>query len=145
MTLLEDIGIPTAATAHTDASAAIGIVRRAGLGKLRHIDCSYLFAQALNADKVVQFAKVLGQENPGDLGTKGLSAEVIARHISFVKCKFRQDQPEICAGIVRVLFRPNLERGGSEGRCFRRPAFPAPRRTDSVVEGNCLSLGRCVQ
>ena len=31
MTLMEDFGIPTAVTVHTDASAAIGIVRRAGL------------------------------------------------------------------------------------------------------------------
>ena len=100
---------------YRDASAALGVVQRQGLGKLRHIDCRYLFVQALNADKVVQFAKVLGQENPGDLGTKGLSAEVIARHISFVSGQFRQRRPEICPGIVRNLFRPNLERGGSEG------------------------------
>ena len=34
MTLLEDFGIKTRSTLHTDASAAIGIVRRAGLGMI---------------------------------------------------------------------------------------------------------------
>ena len=29
----------------SDASAALGVVQRQGLGKLRHIDCNYLFGQ----------------------------------------------------------------------------------------------------
>ena len=36
MTLIPDFGLNLNATVHTDASAAIGIVRRTGLGKLRH-------------------------------------------------------------------------------------------------------------
>ena len=44
MTLMEDLGVPTSVTVHTDASAAIGIVRRAGLGKLRHLNVRYLLA-----------------------------------------------------------------------------------------------------
>ena len=45
MTLMEDFGIPTAVTVHTDASAAIGLVRRAGLGKLRHLNVRYVWLQ----------------------------------------------------------------------------------------------------
>ena len=107
--IVQDTDKSLGAILYSDASAALGVVQRQGLGKLRHIDCSYLFVQALNADKVVQFAKVLGQENPCDPGTKGLSAEVVARHISFVNGQFRRGWAEICLGIVRVLFRPNLE------------------------------------
>ena len=36
--LLHDFGPTATVTVHTDASAAIGIVRRAGLGKLRYLN-----------------------------------------------------------------------------------------------------------
>ena len=45
MTLLEDFGFRTRSVLHTDAGAAIGIVRRAGLGKLRHLNVRYLWLQ----------------------------------------------------------------------------------------------------
>ena len=37
----------------SDASATLGIIQRQGLGKLRHVDCSFLFVQALNAERVI--------------------------------------------------------------------------------------------
>ena len=44
MTLISDFGIPLDATAHTDASAAISIVR-SGHRKLRHLNVRYLWLQ----------------------------------------------------------------------------------------------------
>ena len=43
MTMLADFGTAVECTVHTDASAAIGIVRRAGFGKLRHLNVRYLW------------------------------------------------------------------------------------------------------
>ena len=45
MSLLSDFGVAVSVTIHTDASAAIGIVRRAGLGKLRHLNLRTLGAR----------------------------------------------------------------------------------------------------
>ena len=45
MALLHDFGVAVRVTVHTDARAAIGIVRRAGLGKLRHLNVRYLWVQ----------------------------------------------------------------------------------------------------
>ena len=45
ITLMADMGVRVRATVHTDASAAIGIARRAGLGKLRHLNVRYLWLQ----------------------------------------------------------------------------------------------------
>ena len=45
ITLLADLGAEAKATVHTDASAAIGIARRAGFGKLRHLNVHYLWLQ----------------------------------------------------------------------------------------------------
>ena len=112
--IIQDLDKSLGAILYSDASAALGVVQRQGLGRLRHIDCSYLFVQALNANKVVQFAKVWGQENPSDIGTKGLSADAISRHISVVNGEFREGRPEICPG-VRVLLRPNLKEVGPRG------------------------------
>ena len=72
MTLLEDFGIKTRSTFHTDASAAIGIVRRAGLGKLRHLNVRYLWLQDHMRSGQMDFHKVAGVANAADLVTKHL-------------------------------------------------------------------------
>ena len=47
MSLIRDANKNFTSAIFSDASAALGIVQRQGLGKLRHIDCSYLFVQNL--------------------------------------------------------------------------------------------------
>ena len=56
------------------SSAAIGIGSRRGAGKLRHIDTSTLWLQAHDTSRNICLSKVLGDENPSDLGTKHLAA-----------------------------------------------------------------------
>ncbi len=64
-----------------DASAALGIIKRQGLGKLRHIEVGYLCLQDAVAEKRLSVHKCRGEDNPADLGTKHLSGEVIQRHL----------------------------------------------------------------
>ena len=45
ITLLADFGVEVQVAVHTDASAAIGIVRRSGFGKLRHLNVRHLWLQ----------------------------------------------------------------------------------------------------
>ena len=68
--MLKDIGIQVSVTLFTDSSAARGIIHRAGLGKLRHLETGYLWLQAAVAGKRMQVRKVRGTENPADLFTK---------------------------------------------------------------------------
>ena len=68
-------------TLYTDSSAARGIIHRAGLGKLRHLETGYLWLQAAVKAKKLQVRKVLGTENPADLMTKHLSAADMWRNI----------------------------------------------------------------
>ena len=72
MTLLEDFGFTTRSVLHTDASAAIGIVRRAGLGKLRHLNVRYLWLQNHIRSGQMELHKVAGVANAADLVTKHL-------------------------------------------------------------------------
>ena len=72
--MLQDLGVHASVTLYTDSSAARGIIHRAGLGKLRHLETGYLWLQAAVRAKKLQVRKVLGTENPGDLLTKHLAA-----------------------------------------------------------------------
>ena len=71
---MKDWGFKFRADLMADASAALGIIGRTGLGKLRHIDTSYLWIQQESINNKIKFNKVLGTENPADVNTKGLSA-----------------------------------------------------------------------
>ena len=79
--MLRDIGIDARVTLYTDSSAARGIIHRAGLGKLRHLETGYLWLQSAVAAKRLQVRKVLGKENPADLFTKYLPAAEMWAHL----------------------------------------------------------------
>ena len=71
--MLHDLGMSTSVTLYTDSPAARGIIHRAGLGKLRHLETGYLWLQAAVKAKKLMVRKVLGTENPADLLTKHLT------------------------------------------------------------------------
>ena len=81
ISLMEDFGVYVTATVHADASAAIGIVRRAGLGKLRHLNVRYLWLQDQVKQDGFDLFKVPGLENPADLMTKNLGPNDAEKHI----------------------------------------------------------------
>ena len=55
---------------YVDASAAIGVAQRTGLGKIRHLDTGSLWLQQAVKNKKIGILKVKGTENPADLMTK---------------------------------------------------------------------------
>ena len=79
--MLADLGMRGSITLHTDSSTARGIIHRAGMGKLRHLETGYLWLQAAVKAKKLQVRKVLGTENPADLLTKHLSAADMWKNI----------------------------------------------------------------
>ena len=74
MSMAKDFGLTVNGRIDSDASAAIGIVQRHGLGKLRHINVQYLWLQDKVRMKELEVKKVPGQDNPADLMTKYLDA-----------------------------------------------------------------------
>ena len=58
---------------YVDASAAIGVAQRTGLGKIRHLDTGSLWLQQAVKNKKIGILKVKGTENPADLMTKYLT------------------------------------------------------------------------
>ena len=76
-----DLGMDFGAAVYTDASAALGIVQRRGVGKVRHLRTQSLWLQEAHASKRVVFEKIDGSRNPSDLFTKHLSEALIDRHM----------------------------------------------------------------
>ena len=79
--MIADLGIEPKIILYTDSSATKGIIHRAGLGKLRHLETGYLWLQAAVRAKRLQVRKVLGTENPADLFTKHLAAADMWKHL----------------------------------------------------------------
>ena len=84
ITLMADMGVQVKATVHTDASAAIGIARRAGLGKLRHLNVRYLWLQHELHSPELTLHKVHGLSNPADLVTKHLGQHLACKHLEIL-------------------------------------------------------------
>ena len=61
----------------SDATAAIGIARRKGLGKIRHLACTDLWVQDKIRSKQIVLQKVLGADNPADITTKYVERKVL--------------------------------------------------------------------
>ena len=59
MSMLKDLSWTLEGKVYGDASAALGIIHRIGLGKTRHIDTSLLWIQQTAAERHLTFAKVL--------------------------------------------------------------------------------------
>jgi len=80
ISLLTDFGKKVDGKVSCDASAAIGMVNRTGVGKLRHVRVQYLWLQGKVRGRELAVEKVRGEDNPADLLTKNVGAELIARH-----------------------------------------------------------------
>ena len=78
--LLRDLGVEIKMAIRSDATAAIGIVSRVGLGKVRHLAVSDLWVQQAARSGTVEFTKVPGQVNPADLFTKALDSKSMEGH-----------------------------------------------------------------
>ena len=75
--LAKDLGFKIGVRIHSDATAALGICRRRGLGKIRHLDVTDLWCQEKVRMGAVTLHKVLGSENPADMMTKYVERSVL--------------------------------------------------------------------
>ena len=108
--LARDLGNWPSARLYADASAALGIIHRQGLGKLRHIDTNSLWLQQAARQKVISFLKVPGEDNHADMLTKHLAEESRVRHVAAVYVHFLLGRPAIspalCLDSLSVLEAP---------------------------------------
>ena len=97
--LAKDWGVEYDVVAMCDSSAALGIVGRKGVGRIRHLDVGAMWIQNLKEGGGFDVRKVKGTENPADQMTKYLNAEEVERGVEMLGMKFREGRAE---GSVRV-------------------------------------------
>ena len=93
--ILSDLGEECSLRIFLDSSAAIGICRRTGVGKIRHLDTRLLWIQELVRDGRLDVSKVPGVENPADLMTKHLGAQCIFEYCRRLGCATREGRAKL--------------------------------------------------
>ena len=104
--LFKDLGMSAKIAVRSDATAAIGIVSRVGLGKVRHLSVSDLWVQQAARNGRVEYSKIPGQINPADMFTKAVDEKTMLEHAA-----------RICQEGVggRAKTAPNRRGASSEG------------------------------
>ena len=97
-----DFSIEANICLHMDASAAIGVMQRRGVGKIRHLDVSTLWLQEKQLQQLMEVRKVHGLANAGDLMTKNVPFEVIKKHLAAINCEWRDGRAQVAAQLHRV-------------------------------------------
>ena len=85
----------------TDASAAIGIVKRRGLGKVRHLATTDLWLQERVRDKGFSVSKVAGTDNLADILTKTVDRQSLWRHLHKMGCFAATGRPESAPELIK--------------------------------------------
>ena len=98
--MAKDYGQSVRPWLYVDASAAIGIAQRKGLGKVRHLDCQSLWVQDAVRQKKVFLEKVPGSENPADMFTKHLDTKTLRTHMLNAGMQAREGRAESAPRLV---------------------------------------------
>ena len=135
--MTSDFGEPLDPYLYADASAAIGIANREGLGKVRHLDTqSLLLQQSLRQKRVKGLNKVAGTENPSDMATKHVEYSALEHQLHLMNCKFLQGRPELAPQVVNYACEDDVNAmsdwGGETVTCG----------SNLVGEKGALSLAR---
>ena len=91
---MKEFGIDCDLTVKSDAVAAIGIVKRQGLGRVRHLAVADLWVQQRAKAGEVHYKKLAGKLNTSDIMTKAVEREVIQRHMQSLGLVFRTGRHE---------------------------------------------------
>ena len=85
------------------ATAAIGIVNRCGLAKVRHLAVSDLWIQQRSRSGEIKFHKVNGLDNMADSLTKALDGPDLARHCRAMSTVFLDGRHALAPDRVRIV------------------------------------------
>ena len=85
----------------TDASAALGVAQRLGIGKIRHIEVNQLWLQEKVYEGDIIVEKVSTDENLADALTKPLTNEGIIQHVLGLGYEMRQDRHRLAPEVTR--------------------------------------------
>ena len=121
ISVYRDFGVTLKGSILGDASAALGMIKRKGIGATRYIGASFLWVQEQGATREIDYEKIAGKENPADLFTKHLSGDDIDKHMASMQIEFMAGADEIALTINEVKVKSGIEKAAAA-------AQPAPLR-----------------
>merc|ERR1712051_913398 len=87
--VMKEFGIECDLVVKSDAIAAIGIVKRQGLGRVRHLAVADLWVQQRCKAGEVVYKKLPGVENTSDILTKPIENDTLMKHMEKMGMEFR--------------------------------------------------------
>ncbi|MDA8582761.1 reverse transcriptase domain-containing protein [bacterium] len=87
-----------------DSTAALGIVKRKGAGKLRHINVGMLWIQNLQEEEKIRYEKVFGPQNPADLMTKNVGGALLEEHCRRLRLLAEEGRAAKASKVSRGVF-----------------------------------------
>ena len=154
LSMAMDFGRSLDAVVHSDASAALAIAQRKGLGKVRHLKVQYLWIQDRVKHGDLSVVKVWGKDNPADLMTKHLPAAELQDHsarLGFMLSSSRADAaPRLAARALRpmrALGEADAWEKTADGQIRRRHERPrralfTPLRVEGAPPAQALTSAR---
>ena len=97
-----DLGFTFGINLHSDAIAAIGIARRRGVGRIRHLDTTDLWVQEKCRCGEINLQKIDGASNPADMFFKYLPQETLNVHIQKLGLVNLEGRPISAPSLVSV-------------------------------------------
>ena len=110
--ILRDLGLDLKIRVFSDATAAIGIAKRRGLGKIRHLATADLWIQEKVRSGHIELQKVLGSENPADIFTKYVTKDTMERALLKMSLHFKDGRSAIAP---EIMGRISKDPSGKDG------------------------------
>ena len=115
--MAKDLGIETCLDVLADSSAAIGICRRTGIGKVRHLVVGQLWVQERVRNGDFALTKHPGAQNPADILTKAVEGGLIQRHMAAMGAREEQGR---AASAPLLIGAGGLGKPAGAGECQTR-------------------------
>ena len=93
---MRDMGLTVLITVHSNATSTIGIARRKGLGKIRHLHVTDLWIQNRIRSKQIKLLKALGIANVADVFTQCVDRATLEKALAKM-CAFKVEGRPACA------------------------------------------------
>ena len=103
MSLLKDFSYKVKREVLGDASAALGVIHRRGMGRPRHVDTGLLWIQQTASETRLRDSTLLGTINPADLMTKYFMAGGNEGHCARLSAQFAPGRAKAAPTLSNLL------------------------------------------
>ena len=97
---LRDFDFEVSIEVHSDATAAIGICKRQGLGRVRHLATADLWVQQRVRGKQLKLYKLPGKENPSDMMTTYKGSPELIKFLKMLGVVPKSGRPDLAPARV---------------------------------------------